>query len=156
MIGTPEELSQYLWQLDKDKKYEIKEYKKKRSLDANAYCWVLCKEIADKIHITKEEVYKKNIKEIGKFEILPIKNEAVETFIRAWTSKGIGWLCEILGDSKIENYTNVVAYYGSSIYDSQEMSLLLENIVQEAEQLDIDIRTPEEIDRLKRMWDNEK
>lgn len=31
MIGTPEKLSQYLWQLDKNKKYEIKEYKKKEA-----------------------------------------------------------------------------------------------------------------------------
>ena len=64
MIGSPQEISQYLWQLDPNKEYEIKEHKEKRSLDANAYCWILCKKIADKLHITKEEVYRKNIKEM--------------------------------------------------------------------------------------------
>ena len=155
MVGTPEEISRYLWQLDKDKQYEIKEYHKKRSLDSNAYCWVLCKEIADKLHITAEEVYRKNIKEMGKYEILPIKDEAVETFINAWSYKGIGWFSEILSKSKIEGYTNIIAYYGSSIYDSKEMSLLLDSLVQEAEQLNIETKTPNEIARLKELWKND-
>lgn len=152
MIGTPEELSRYLWQLDKDKQYEIKEYKKRRSLDANSYCWVLCKKIADKLRITKEEVYVKAIHEVGKFEILPIKDEAVDTFIKAWSSKGIGWLCEVLNKSKLDGYTNVIAYYGSSIYDTKEMSILIDNIVQEARQLEIETMTPKELEQLMSMW----
>lgn len=152
MIGTPIELSQYLWKLDKDKQYEITEYKKKRSLDANSYCWVLCKKIADKLRITKEEVYIKVIHEVGKFEILPIKDEAVDTFIKAWTSKGIGWLCEVLNKSKLDGYTNLIAYYGSSIYDTKEMSVLIDNIVQEAKQLNIETMPPNELEQLKSLW----
>lgn len=151
MIGSPKEISQYLWQLDPNKEYEIKEHKNKRSLDANGYCWVLCKKIADKLHITKEEVYRKNIKEMGKYEILPIRNEAVSTFINAWTSKGIGWICESLAKSKFDGFTNLIAYYGSSVYDSKEMALLLDSIVQEAQALDIDTLTPDEIANLKNL-----
>lgn len=151
MIGSPQEISQYLWQLDPNKEYEIKEHKNKRSLDANGYCWVLCKKIADKLHITKEEVYRKNIKEMGKYEILPIRNEAVSTFINAWTSKGIGWICESLAKSKFDGFTNLIAYYGSSVYDSKEMALLLDSIVQEAQALDIDTLTPDEIANLKNL-----
>ena len=152
MIGTPEEISKYLWQLDKDKQYEIKEYKKKRSLDANAYCWVLCKKIADVLRITKEEVYVKAIHEVGKFEIVPIKDEAVDTFIKAWSLKGIGWICEVLNKSKLDGYTNLIAYYGSSIYDTKEMSVLIDNIVQEAKQLEIETMNPRELEQLKSMW----
>lgn len=152
MIGTPEELSKYLWQLDKDKQYELKEHKRKRSLDANSYCWVLCKKIADALRITKEEVYRKAINEVGKFEILPIKDEAVRTFINAWSSKGIGWICEVFNKSKLDGYTNVIAYYGSSIYDTKEMSILIDNIVQEAKHLGIDTMTPDEIENLKSLW----
>ena len=148
MIGTPKELSQYLWNLDQEKQYEIKEYHKKRSLDANAYCWVLCKEIADKLHITKEEVYRKNIKDMGKFEIIPIRDEAVDTFISAWTSKGIGWICEVLSKSKIDGYKNIIAYYGTSVYDSKEMSIFIDGIVQEAKQLGIETLTPDELAKL--------
>lgn len=152
MIGTPKEIANYLWQLDKEKQYEIKEHKKKRSLDANSYCWVLCKKIADELRITKEEVYRKAINEVGKFEIIPIKNEAVDTFINAWKSKGIGWICEVFNKSKIDGYTNLIIYYGSSIYDTKEMSILIDNIVQEAKQLGIETLTPDEIERMKTMW----
>lgn len=151
-IGTPKEISQYLWELDENKKYQLSEYKEKRSLDSNAYAWVLIGEIAKKLHITKEEVYIKNIKEMGKYELLPIKNEAVDTFINAWASKGVGWICEILGESKIENYTNVIVYYGSSTYNTKEMSIFIDGVVQEAQQLGIDTRTPEQIEELKRLW----
>lgn len=151
MIGKPQEISQYLWQLDPNKEYEIKEHKNKRSLDANGYCWVLCKKIADKLHITKEEVYRKNIKEMGKYEVIPIKNEAVGTFINAWTGKGIGWICESLSKSKFDGFTNLIAYYGSSVYDSKEMALLLDSIVQEAQSLDIETLTPDEIANLKNL-----
>ena len=38
MIGTPEEIAKYLWKLDKEKLYQIDEYKEKRSLNANGIC----------------------------------------------------------------------------------------------------------------------
>lgn len=152
MIGTPKEISNFLWQLDSEKVYEIKEYRKKRSLDANAYLWTLCKKIADVLRITKEEVYTKQIKEVGKFEIIPIRDEAVETFIHAWSNKGIGWICEILNKSKIDGYTNLIAYYGSSLYDTRDMSILIDAIVQEAKNLNIETLSPQKIEDLKSMW----
>ena len=148
-IGRPEDIAKYLWQLDKEKKYEIKEYKEKRSLDANSYMWVLCKELADKLRITKEEVYKKNIKEVGKFEIIPIKKEAVNTFINAWTIKGIGWFCDILGESKIPGYVNIIAYYGTSVYNTYEMGIFIDGIIQECESVGIPTLTEEQIKKLK-------
>ena len=90
---------------------DLKKYRKKRSLDSNAYMWVLAEKIANKLDITKIEVYRDAIKEVGQSEVLPIKNEAVETFIEAWKHNGQGWLCEIIGKSKLEGYTNVTAYY---------------------------------------------
>lgn len=131
---------------------EIVKHREKRSLDANAYCWVLCKKIADVLRTTKEEIYVKAIHEVGTFEILPIRDEAVDTFIKAWSLKGIGWICEVLNKSKIDGYTNVIAYYGSSIYDTKEMSVLIDNIVQEAKQLEIETMNPRELEQLKSMW----
>src|SRR5690554_1779213 len=63
---------------------EIKKYKKKRSLDANAYMWVLCQKIAEVIGSTKELVYKKIIKDVGQFEILPIREDIVDVWIERW------------------------------------------------------------------------
>ena len=126
--------------------------KKQRSNDANAYCWVLCEQIANKVNSTKINVYRKAISEVGQFEILPIKDEAVNTFIKAWQHKGIGWVCQSLGESKFRGFTNVVAYYGSSVYDTKAMSRLIEWLVEEAKELGIKTLEDLEIERLIAEW----
>lgn len=117
---------------------EIKQYRKKRSLDANAYCFVLRQKIAEVIKNTKEYVYKQAIKQVGQFEIVPIRDDVVERWMIAWNSKGLGWQSEILEDSKLEGYKKTINYYGSSVYDTKEMSLLLEEIVGQAKELGIE------------------
>ena len=131
---------------------EIKQYRANRSLDANSYLWVLCQKMAEAIHATKEDVYRIFIKRVGQFEIIPIKNEAVDRWIRNWQANGVGWISETIGDSKIEGYTNVISYYGSSTYDSREMSILLNEIVRECKELGIETRPDEEIKSLIESW----
>lgn len=152
MIGTPEEIIRWLFNQNKEQQFEIKEYKEKRSNDANAYCWVLCKKIADVIGNTKEDVYREHIKAVGTFEIMPIKDEAVDRFISIWQDKGYGWLCEVFSKSKIDGYTNVIAYYGSSSYNTKEMSILIDDIIYQAKELDIETLPPDEVERMKNMW----
>lgn len=152
MVGTIEQIIQYLFKQDNTKKYEVKEYKEKRSLDANAYAWVLLGKLQDKLHIPKEEIYRDAIKNIGSYEVIPIKNEAVEKFRQAWSKKGLGWITETT-KSKLDGYTNVLAYYGSSIYDKKEMTRFIEQIIQECEQLDIETKSKAEIDSLLESWD---
>lgn len=152
MIGDAEQIIQYLFQQDKTKKYEVKEYKEKRSLDANAYAWVLLGKLQDKLHISKEEIYKDAIKTIGSYEVIPIKNEAVERFRQSWSKNGLGWITETT-KSKLEGFTNVIAYYGSSSYNTSEMSRLIELIVQECKQQGIETKTQQEIDSLLKNWD---
>ena len=74
---------------EKDKllQVKIKQYRQKRSLDANAYCWILAQKIAEVIGNTKEFVYKRAIRQVGQFEIVPIKDDAVERWIKNWESK---------------------------------------------------------------------
>ena len=151
MVGTIEEIIQYLFKQDKTKKYEVKEYKEKRSLDANAYAWVLLGKLQDKLHIPKENIYKDLIRNIGSYEVIPIKNEAVDKFKEAWSKKGLGWITETT-KSKLGGYTNVIAYYGSSIYDTKEMTRFIELIIQECEQLDIETKSKSEIDSLLKEW----
>jgi hypothetical protein len=131
---------------------EIKQYRQKRSLDANAYCFVLCQKIAEAVKSTKELVYKKAIREVGQFEIVPIKNEAVERWIEVWGSKGLGWFAEVLEESKLRGYKKVISYYGSSVYDSREMAVLIDEIVLWCKELGIETLTPSEIARLKEEW----
>jgi len=131
---------------------EVKQYRQKRSLDANSYLWVLCQKIAEVIRSTKELVYQKTIREVGQFEILPIREDAVETFIDRWSSKGLGWFAEVLDDSKLPGYKKIIAYYGSSVYDTREMSILIDEIVSQAKELNIETLPPDEVESLKALW----
>lgn len=130
----------------------IEDKPKKRSLDANSYMWVLCQKIAEKIGSTKDEVYQESIRNIGVFEPLPIKFEAVDKFIESWGKNGTGWVVEVVGDSKLKGYKLIHAYYGSSTYDTAQMALLIDNIIQDCKALEIETMPPEELESLKRMW----
>jgi hypothetical protein len=131
---------------------EISKQKKKRSLDANALLWVLCQKIAESVKSTKELVYQQFIRDVGQFEIVPIKAEAVERWIEVWNSKGLGWFAEVMEDSKLPGYKKVISYYGSSAYDQREMSVLLDEVVSQCKELNIEVLPPAEIEALKESW----
>lgn len=76
----------------------------------------------------------------------------MERWIEAWESKGLGWQSEVLRDSRLDGYTNIINYYGSSVYTTKEMSLLLDEIVTQAKELKICTMTPGEIQQLKEQW----
>lgn len=153
MIGTPEQLSRYLWSLDKDKKYEIKEHKEKRSLNANAYCWVLMGEIADVIGRTKEDVYRDYIKNKGIYRIITMNSKSVPTFMKVWQERGLGWVCET-SETNIEGLIDVIAYYGTSSYNTKQMANFIDYVVQEARTLGIKTKEDLEIERLIEEWGN--
>ena len=139
----------------KDKLYdlEVKEHRKKRSLDANAYAWVLINKIADALRITPKEIYRQAILNIGgNYEVIPIKVEAADHFKQVWEAQGLGWPCMDMGKSKIDGYRNLRAYYGSSTYSSPQMNQLIENLVQDCRALDIEVKSEEEIASLLGAW----
>lgn len=130
---------------DKELEVTIKEFRPKRSQSQNSYLWVLLNEIAKKIDRSKEDVYKELIKDYGVFEILPIRNEAVESFKSKWGKNGMGWFCEDLGESKLAGYTKLIAYYGSSTYNTQEMKRLIDAVINECVELGINTMSLSEI-----------
>ena len=139
---------------DKDITVEIKRYSRKRSRTANDFCWALCTDIGNALTppIPKEEVYRKAIKDVGEYEPLPIKDEAVETFRKRWSEKGVGWFAEIVDDSKIPGYKLVFAYYGSSTYDTSSMSRLIDYLVQDAKNMELKIPTSKEQEEMLNAW----
>lgn len=129
----------------------LKEYRP-RSLDANAYFWVLCDKLAEKTRISKDRIYRNLIKEIGgNSETVCVQNNAVDKLCEGWGHNGLGWLTDT-SESKIEGCTNVTLYYGSSSYDTAQMSRLIDLTVQECREQEIETMTPEELSRLKEDW----
>ena len=155
MVGTIEQIIQYLFKQDKTKQYELKEYKQKRSKDANAYCWVICDKIAKELSkesvVTKEEVYKDAIMQIGTFEPMIIEEKAFENFKRIWERQGLGFLVQEV--SKKDKCIRVNCYYGSSTYDTKEMSLLINLLVDLAKSLNIETMPEQELNSLLESWD---
>lgn len=151
MIGNSQEIVKWLFEQDREKTFEIKEHKEKRSLNANSYCWVLIGKIAEVLGNTKEEVYREYIKHKGIYRIVTIDSKAAPTFIKLWNDKGLGWICET-SETKIAGLIDVVAYYGTSSYNTKQMAGFIDYIVQEAKELGIETLTPNEIERLKTTW----
>jgi len=152
-FSTKEDFSQRYDDLSKaDVNVEIKKAAKKRSRDANAFAWVLIDQIAEKTGIPKSEVYRKTIREIGGVsEIACVRDKAVERLCEGWQKNGLGWQTETT-KSKIPGCTCVILYYGSSMYDTAQMSRLIDLLIQEAEQQGIPTMR-DEADRLLKKWD---
>lgn len=130
----------------------IKRFRKPRSLDANAYFWVLCDKLAQETGQTKTDIYRACIKEIGGVsDTVCVREKAADKLISGWQANGIGWMAE-KDKSKIPGCVNVILYYGSSTYDTVQMSRLIDLIVQECRQQDIETMTPLELERLKEDW----
>lgn len=150
-ITGEENYNELLALKSENKHVEIKEHKNHRSLDANAYLWVLLTKLQNKLSIPKEELYKNYIQKIGSSEILPVKNEAVDKFREAWQRNGLGWITETT-KSKLDGFTNVIAYYGSSSYNTAEMSRLINEVVDDCKEQNIETKSDNEINNLLKQW----
>lgn len=135
---------------------EIKPWVNKRSLNANAYAWVLMDKIAKAQGITKEEVYIHQIRDVGIFKVVTISENAVDTLIKGWSMHGLGWVAEKLDNSEKEGFVDITLYYGSSVYNTQQMKRLIDNITEECRALGIETKTPAEIESMLSAWDKNK
>lgn len=127
---------------------ELKPFKEKRSLNANAYLWKLIGELAAVLNLGNEEVYRHYIRDMGVYEIIPVRSDAVERFCVAWRREGIGWLAEPMRDSKLVGYVNLMCFYGSSVYDKSEFSRILNQVVEDCKIQGIQTEPQERIDAL--------
>ena len=133
--------------------YEISPAKKKRSLNANAYAWRLINDIALAVRESPEYVYREALKNIPNIcEVLCVQDKAVDSMERLWTRNHIGRRVE-REESKIKGCTNLYIYYGSSDFDTRQMSMLIDNLVQDAQALGIETRPEEEIKSLLEAWE---
>lgn len=141
-------IMEFVNSLEDGKEYEltISNMVKKRSNDANRYFWELVGKLSEKIKVSPEDIYRTYIRDIGgNYEVMPIREDAVDTWMKNWRSRGIGWQCDILGESKFRGYTNVICYYGSSTYNSKQFSRLIELCIEDCKAQGIETMTPTEL-----------
>ena len=146
---------------DFDVDIEIKKHREMRSNEANKYCWVLCEKIAQRlsdegVKHTKLDIYRDAIKEVGVWKDVELDPDAAETLSVAWAALGSGWLTEQIDYSKDGEDVVIRFYYGSSRYNSKQMSRLIDNLVQDCRELGIETDTPEQIAKIKALWAEEE
>lgn len=143
-------------ELQPDKQYVAQIKRKGRSLDANAYAWVLLDKLAAHYGIPRNDVYREEIKTIGGVsDVLCIVSKAADKFCRKWESKGTGWMAE-QEPSKIPGCVKVTVWYGSSTYDVEQMSRLIDQIVSDCREAGIETMTGRELSLLTEAWGAEK
>lgn len=125
---------------------KIDKHREKRSLNANNYAWALLTEIANVLRTSKEDVYFKMLKDYGQSEIISVKAHIpIGEYVK---------YSEEAGESTLNGtlFKHYRVYKGSSEFDTREMSIFLDGVVQEASAMGIDVRTPDEIAKLKSLW----
>ena len=148
MIGTKEQILLYLLELDKDKKYEIKEYKEKRSLSQNSYAWALINELANKMRMSKEEMYIQMLEDYSQCLLIPVeKGKKPNGYFKYYK-----YVASTVINGKEADYYKV--FKGSSEFNTEEMTIFLDGVIQECKQLGIETLPPEELERLKQIKEN--
>ena len=133
---------------DADVELTVEKFYEKRGVKANAYCWVLVDRIAKKLRLSKDEVYRNAIRDIGGVsDVMSMPTKAVAEWTEMWTSFGRGWQVEEL-ESQTPGWSILVCYKGSSVYNTEQFSSLIDHLEQDARALGIETRPPEEINSM--------
>ena len=147
--GKIEKFLPLIFRLDKDTVYDVKidKHREKKSLNANAYLWKLVTEIGNILNKSKEEVYLQMLIDYGQSEMVSILSEIdVKGYFKYYKLAGTS----ILNGKEFNHYK---IYKGSSEYDTKEMSILLNGVVQEAKNLGIKTKDDIELERLVEEWE---
>jgi len=148
LIGKVDELIRWLLNQDREKTFEVKAYRKRRSLNANALLWKCLGDMAAVLRCDKWDVYLMMLKRYGKFTYICVMPEAVESVKKQWRE------CEELGKLTINGHEAVqmLCYFGSSTYDSKEFSVLLDGVISEMKEMGLETPMDEEIQRSLERW----
>lgn len=128
--------------------YELERKKKKRSTDANAFCWKLCTEIANVLRADKDSIYVDMLKKYGQSDVVSVLSSVdVKGYFKYYDEFGKGTV-------NGKEFTHYRVYKGSSEYDTREMSILIDGIIDEAKALDIEVISEREKSLLLEEWGN--
>ena len=133
-------------ELDDTKIYEVKEYKEKRSLSANAYYWVLVNKIAEVLETSKEEIHMSMLKNYSQITVVCLPaEENIKGFVKYYELDGAF-------KNKEKLFKTYKVYKPSSEMNKKEMASLIDGVVSEAKALNIETLTPNQLLELKSKW----
>lgn len=125
---------------------KVDKHRERRSINANNYAWALLTEIGNVMRLGKDDVYFLMLKRYGQSEMISVKDGIpIGEYVKYCERAGESWL----NGNLFKHYR---VYKGSSEFTKEEMAVFLDGVVQEAQDLEIDTRTPDEIAKLKDLW----
>lgn len=137
---------------DKDLSIDLKRFRKSRSLNANAMLWACLGEIAAVMNTNKWDLYLQALKNYGQYTMIEIEPNALEKFRSMYRE------CEDVGGHVVngKEMRQVLCYYGSSTYNTEEFSALLNGVIEDMKNAGIPTPTSEEMKRALEAWENEQ
>lgn len=156
ITGTAEKLVVFLMGQDRSKIWELAPHKSRRSLSQNAYYWQLLGKTADAIRMSKPELHNRMLRDFGQIAWidgqtvrveLPDTEKAEKTVLRSETYHLMPTVQVQEREGKI--YRTYVLLRGSSDYNTWEMSVLLDGMIQEAQGQGIETLTPTELEAMR-------
>lgn len=139
---------------DKDLRLELKAWKERRSLDANAYFHVLVGKIAEKVGISAEQCKINMVLDYGTiardedgFKVGMMVNKGADINKMYKYAKPIG--TRTVNGTEVDCY---MVYEHTSLYDSAQMANLINGVIQEAQELGIETMTPAEQAKILSLW----
>jgi hypothetical protein len=146
------DIQEFVKTMDRPHDVTIKPHREKRTLEQNTYLWRLINELSNVLLISKEECYLRLLKQYSQVSVVSVLNEAVPMFTR--TVK----YYEITGEAVLngKTFTHIKVYMGSSEMNTKEAWILTQGLIDECKEQGIETDTPEEIARLKALWEREK
>lgn len=156
MTGNAEKIIVWLMNQDKNKLYDIKEHRSRRSMDANAYYWVLVGKLAKKLNISTARLHNLLLRDHGlpfmidgHISMQPIPDtEAAEEQVLESSTYHLKPTSGVI-EGKDGIYRWYIVLRGSSTYNTEEFSGLLNRIVAECKEQGIETMTPEELHRMR-------
>lgn len=134
----------------------LKRYRERRSRNANAYFHLLVGKLADKLRMSKIRCKNIMIGRYGQLEFINDQPATIETQIPVSDMLEQESLHCMPCDQRIDEDGTCIHVYQiyrkSHTYNTEEMSILIDGVVQEAREQGIETATPDEIERLKSLW----
>ena len=132
---------------------EIEEYKEKRSNDANRLLWHCLSKIAQSMNppVDKWEVYLQMLKRYGKFTYICVKPNVVDAVRSQWRESEVIGEIEINGQKAVQ----MLCYFGSSLMNTKEFSVLLDGIISEMKEMGLQTPTSKEMQRALEEWEKQ-
>lgn len=145
---------------DKNLDLELKTHREKRSLNANAYFWVLLGKMATKLKTSQNELHNIMLARYGYIEIIegnpvtvPLREDIDPNKLEGIHLKSTG---HITTNSKGKRFINYFLMRGSHTFNTEEMAHLIDGVISEAQELGIDTLTETEKARMLAAWNGGK